>query len=39
VVENAFALHRHAGPWFDHWRRQSAAAVGGVLLDERGDEG
>lgn len=27
-VENNRQLAAHAGPWFDHWRRRSAAALG-----------
>jgi hypothetical protein len=27
-------LRHHKGPYFDHWRRQMAASVGGVLLDD-----
>ncbi len=28
-------LRAHSGPHFNHWRKQMAASVGGVLLDER----
>lgn len=27
-------MHAHAGPYFEHWRRQMAASVGASLLDE-----
>jgi hypothetical protein len=31
---NIRQLAAHRGPWFDHWRRRTAASVGGVLLDD-----
>lgn len=31
---NAIGLTTHSGPFFDHWRRRSVAAFGGVLLDD-----
>ena len=31
-------LRNHSGPHFDHWRKQMAACVGGVLLDEVSSE-
>lgn len=34
-TENIFQLSRHHGPYFDHWRRQMAASVGGALLDDQ----
>ena len=34
VLANHVGLRMHTGPFFDHWRRQHAAAVGGVLIDE-----
>jgi hypothetical protein len=27
-------LHFHRGPFFEHWRRQCALAVGAVLVDD-----
>lgn len=27
-------LRNHTGPHFEHWRRQMAASVGGILLDD-----
>jgi len=39
LVENATELRAHSGPFFEHWRRRCVAAFGGVLLDERRDEG
>jgi len=27
-------LHYHRGPYFLHWRRQSVAALGAILLDD-----
>lgn len=27
-VENMRQLRAHSGPWFDHWRRRSAAGLG-----------
>ncbi len=33
-TENLTDLVHHSGPWFLHWRRRMAAAVGGVLLDD-----
>lgn len=27
-------LAAHRGPYFEHWRRQMAASVGGVLVDD-----
>lgn len=38
VVENHHDLRRHSGPWFQHWRTRSLAALG-VVVDERRDEG
>lgn len=37
--DNNDQLAAHAGPFFDHWRRQMAASVGGVLLDDVGAGG
>jgi hypothetical protein len=34
---NANELVAHDGPFFDHWRRQSLAALGVFTLDERTD--
>lgn len=33
-AQNAIGLATKTGPEFRHWRRQTAAAVGAVLLDE-----
>lgn len=33
-LENVDGLHYHQGPWFQHWRLRSLAALG-VTLDER----
>lgn len=33
-AENIVQLAHHSGPYFHHWRRQLAASVGGVLLDD-----
>lgn len=33
-TDNWNQLHEHSGPWFDHWRRRTALAVGAVLLDD-----
>jgi hypothetical protein len=33
VIVNATQLHEHRGPFFDHWRMRSLAALGGVPLD------
>jgi hypothetical protein len=33
-ADNISQIHAHSGPFFRHWRRQMAASVGGVLLDE-----
>ena len=33
-VQNNTDLHEHHGPFFDHWRRQMAASVGGLLIDD-----
>ena len=37
-LERQEANHRqlrgHSGEWFHHWRRQSAAAVGALLVDD-----
>lgn len=32
LIENDRALRAKTGPFYVHWRRQHAAAVGGVLL-------
>jgi len=32
---NTIQLNAHRGPMFDHWRKQMAASVGGVLLDDQ----
>lgn len=32
--ENNDAIHAKSGPAFTRWRRQMAASVGGVLLDD-----
>ncbi len=32
--QNLDGLHYHAGPYFKHWRRGMAKAVGAVLLDD-----
>lgn len=32
--ENLDGLHYHAGPYFTHWRRRSAAALGALLVDD-----
>jgi hypothetical protein len=34
MIENRRQLRAHDGPWFVHWRRAVAAAVGAILLDE-----
>jgi hypothetical protein len=34
IEENIRQLADHRGPFFAHWRRQVAASVGGVLLDD-----
>jgi hypothetical protein len=39
LTENITGISRHSGPAFQRWRRAMAASVGGVLLDERADEG
>ena len=31
---NIVGIASHSGPFFYHWRRQMAASVGGVLLDD-----
>ena len=31
---NIIGLATHTGPFFEHWRRQMAASVGGVLVDD-----
>lgn len=36
MIDNRRQLRAHSGPWFDHWRRKVAAAVGAVLVDESG---
>jgi hypothetical protein len=33
MVENARQLSEHSGPWFDHWRRRSLAALGIITVD------
>lgn len=37
-LSNTHQLRAHSGPMFDHWRRRSVAAYGGVLVDARRDE-
>lgn len=37
-LANNRQLAAHGGPFFDHWRRRSAAALGLVLVDEPRDE-
>jgi len=32
-------MRMHDGPFFQHWRRQMAASVGGVLRDELEQKG
>jgi hypothetical protein len=34
MIENYRELRAHSGPWFQHWRRRTAAAIGAVLVDE-----
>jgi hypothetical protein len=34
---NIEQINAHSGPFFRHWRRQMAASVGGVLLDDLTD--
>lgn len=34
MIENHRQLKAHTGPWFAHWRRRCAAAIGAVLVDE-----
>ena len=31
---NIYGLITHTGPFHDHWRRQMAASVGGVLYND-----
>jgi hypothetical protein len=38
LAENIIGLTNHSGPAFNRWRRAMAASVGGVLLDERGEQ-
>jgi hypothetical protein len=33
VLANADDLRRHSGPYFDHWRRRSLAALGVIVVD------
>ena len=40
ITDNFRDLKAHDGPWFDHWRRRSLAALGVFApLDEATDEG
>jgi hypothetical protein len=32
-------MREHGGYYFDDWRRRVAASVGGVLLDEKREQG
>lgn len=32
--ENNVQLAEHRGPWFEHWRRRSLAALGVRLIDD-----
>ena len=34
VAANITGIALHRGPFFDHWRRQTLAAFGGVPVDE-----
>lgn len=34
MVVNIQELRDHSGPFFHHWRKQMAASVGGVLVDD-----
>jgi hypothetical protein len=34
LANNITAMHEHKGEAFDNWRRQVAASVGAVLLDD-----
>ena len=31
-------MRARSGPWFQHWRRRTAAGVGAVLLDDLADD-
>jgi hypothetical protein len=31
---NSAQINAHDGPFFQHWRRQMAASVGGLLVDD-----
>ena len=33
-TQNLMQLAHNRGPYFDHWRKQMAASVGGILLDD-----
>ena len=40
MADNNRELREHNGPWFEHWRRRSLAALGVFgPLDEARDEG
>jgi hypothetical protein len=34
MIANHVQLKAHSGPFFDHWRRRSLAALGVIVLDE-----
>jgi hypothetical protein len=34
IEQNILGIAAHNGPFFQHWRRQMAASVGGRLLDD-----
>jgi len=33
MLANAADLRAHSGPYFDHWRRRSLAALGVIVVD------
>jgi hypothetical protein len=37
-TENLVSLKTHTGPYFDHWRRRSLAALGVIVLDDNPSE-
>ena len=37
MEDNAEQMRTHRGPYFQGWRKQTAASVGGVLLDAERD--
>jgi hypothetical protein len=34
IEQNILSIAAHDGPFFQHWRHQMAASVGGRLLDD-----